>query len=45
LKRKLGPFVFEEKPALILSDVLEAMYASFMEKHLGVRQKICRHVG
>jgi hypothetical protein len=36
---------FEEKPALILSDVLEAMYASFMEKHLGVRQKFCRHVG
>ena len=27
MKRRLGPFVVEEKPAFILSDVREAMYA------------------
>lgn len=33
MKRRIGPFAYEEKPALILEDVLEAMFADFDKKH------------
>lgn len=33
MKRRVGPFLYEQKPALILEDVLEAMYADFESKH------------
>ena len=43
MRRKLGPFIFEEKPALILSDVLESMYASFKEKHALIKLSFSKY--
>lgn len=34
MRRRTGPFTYQEKAALILSDVREAMFADFKEKVL-----------
>lgn len=36
MKRRVGPFLYEEKPALILEDTREAMYFDFNNKHPSV---------
>ena len=37
MKRQTGPFTVESKPAFILSDVRQAMYADFGEKHPSIK--------
>eukprot|EP00966_Prymnesium_polylepis_P062684 1455098-Prymnesium_polylepis.2 len=39
MKRKTGPCTHEEKAALILSDVRQAMYADFQNKHPTIKLK------
>lgn len=33
VRRRVGAFTYEEKPGLILEDVLESMYSDFERKH------------
>lgn len=37
MRKRVGPFLYEEKPALILSDVLESMYEDFKLKNAEVQ--------
>ena len=42
MKRRTGPCVVEEKPALILSDTKEAMFEDFQKQHPEVKIKFSR---
>tara|TARA_B110000046_G_C12951629_1_gene380417 strand:+ start:780 stop:1046 length:267 start_codon:yes stop_codon:yes gene_type:complete len=37
MKQNTGPCTYEEKAALILSDVRQAMYADFQNKHTAIK--------
>lgn len=43
MKRRIGPFLVEEKPAYILSDVKQAMYADFKLKNSSINIKFSKY--